>query len=78
MVVVPGALMPPYGQCFCGCITYRHGLEREFDEQFSEATGRRPAQTQCRHCGNWFAPNPESGFLVCLRCAGELNGIRNG
>ena len=63
------------GRCFCGCTDYVHGLEREFDRQFSEHTGKAAAQLKCLHCGNYFSPLDTS--RLCPTCDQEWKGIQN-
>ena len=62
------------GHCACGCTDYRHGLEAEFDRQFSEHTGKAPIQRKCNHCGNWF----NGTTLFCDRCEREWRELNNG
>lgn len=59
--------------CFCGCDEYRHGLEAEFDRQFSEHTGKAPTQRAClRGCGAYVTQQVHGRLpLFCPRCDKE-------
>jgi hypothetical protein len=60
--------------CHCGCMDYRHGLEAEFDRQFSEHTGKAPTQRQCMKCGNYFS----GAGRLCATCDKEWSELQSG
>lgn len=62
--------------CHCGCTEYRHGLEAEFDRQFSAHTGKEPEQRRCLKCANYF--NALQPGQYCPTCQREIIEIANG
>lgn len=78
----PLAIAKALGGCLqCGCTTYAHGLEREFDRQFEAHVGKTPTQSVCCHCGKSFTSltlTNRNRLVVCDECDEEWGRIQGG
>ena len=54
-------------QCYCGCTSYRHGLEQEWDRQLAEVAGKKPDVHYCQGLAGKFC-----GTVVLRKVDGSL------